>query len=169
MDRRTVLRASLGAATALLGGCLTGGPGQGDETTTEEAGDGTTTTNERTTTTESAPSPTLVDSTFEITDAGCGTETSTATIERSASEKRVVVTGAVTGPNACYRAKLAGAEYDPTNDVLRVHVETVDTSGEHEVCAQCQTKIDYEATFSFDGGLPGEVEVQHDGDVVSGN
>ena len=143
MNRRELLtRTGALLGTVSLGGCLSRyGVPDGD-------GEGT-----------DRPA-TLVDESFKITNAGCGQQTSEATV--AFENGSVVVTGTIPGSNACYVAKLADASFDPEESALDVTVASVDDSGENEVCADCITEIGYEATFEFDGGLPATVTVVHE-------
>jgi predicted secreted protein len=94
---------------------------------------------------------------FDVTDAGCGVEREAAAVAFDADA--VSVTGTTSGADACRSARLADATYDASTDRFDVVVETyrAETGG----CAQCITEIDYEATASFSGGLPGTVVVTH--------
>ncbi|WP_132058046.1 hypothetical protein [Halorussus amylolyticus] len=142
MNRRELLTrtgALLGAAS--LGGCLGQypNPGTGDQTTDD--------------------SPTLADESFEVTDSECGQGSNEATV--SFEDESVVVTGTITGSDACQTGTLADTSYDPDEGILDVTVATEERE-DTEVCAECITDIDYEATFEFAGGLPDEVSVTHD-------
>ncbi|USZ69528.1 hypothetical protein NGM10_07285 [Halorussus salilacus] len=144
MNRRGLLTrtgALLGIAS--LGGCLSrytdDVPGDDEETESR---------------------PTLADDSFEMTDAGCGSETNEATVEFE--DESVVVTGTIPGSNACHVARLADAGYDPASGLLELTVESVEDRGEDEACADCIAEIDYEATFEFEGGLPESVTVTHE-------
>ncbi|MFC3478209.1 hypothetical protein [Halobacterium litoreum] len=129
MRRRTVLAA---ASTLLTAGCLGAGGGDGPS------------------------GPGLVDTDFELVDAGCGVERESASV--SASDGVVTVAGTTTAPNGCYTAELADAtDADGELRVVVAAVEREDVQG----CAQCITELDYEATATFDGGLPERVVVVH--------
>lgn len=142
MNRRDLL-ARTGAllGTVSLGGCLSRYEVPG--------GDG-----------EETDRPTLVDESFEITNAGCGQQTNEAAVEFA--DDSVVVTGTVPGANACYVAELADASFDHEEGTLDVTVASVEDAEEDEACADCIAEIDYEATFAFDGGLPATVNVVHE-------
>ncbi|MFC7081610.1 hypothetical protein [Halorussus caseinilyticus] len=172
MERREMLArfgAVLGAGS--LGGCLSRYEdiaGDGGETTTAETTDdgqptdgGRTTTPERTTegTTTLDAQSTLTDTAFEVTSAGCGEPKSEASVEfRNGT---TVVTGTVSGSNACYTATLADASYDPETGTLEVTVASAQKEGA-DACAQCIVAIEYEATFSFEGDPPATVNVVHE-------
>ncbi len=113
-----------------------------------------------------ASPPAITDTAFEIRDQGCGNGSQRATVQTDESESRVVVEGAATAPNACYTAELADATYDAEADALSVAVRTFERE-DAEVCAQCLTTIEYTATVSFEGGLPGRVSVRHDETTVN--
>ena len=146
MDRREML-ARTGAllGTVSLGGCLS----RYDDV---PVGDGETT--ERST-------PTLASRSFRMTDAGCGQQTSEATVEFRRETPTVAVTGTIPGPNTCHEASLGDASYDPEEGTLDVTVVTAAREGS-DGCAQCIVELDYEATFQFDGGLPATVTVTHE-------
>lgn len=74
----------------------------------------------------------------------------------------VVVSGTVVGNNGCYLARLGAVTYDPGHDTCRVVVEAYDASEPAQLCTECITTVEYEATVAFEGGLPGTVEVVHD-------
>jgi hypothetical protein len=161
MDRRTLL-ARFGAVlgTASLGGCLSQYEdiaGDAGETTT----DGTETaepTTERATT--AIQRPKLADSSFELLDGGCGRPTDEASVTFESDGGTVSVEGTISGSNACYVAKLADASYDSETGTFDVTVVSMQKEGA-EACAQCIVELDYEATFTFEGGLPAEVRVRH--------
>ena len=164
MDRRKLLgRFGAVLGTASLGGCLsrydeiaggTDGTTTGTTATTvaEETGPETTAT----TTTQPV---TLGDTSFEITDTGCGQPTSEAGVSFD-EENAITITGTISGSNACYTATLADVSYDPETGALEVTVSSMQKQGA-EACAQCIVEIDYEATVSFEGGLPATVRVVH--------
>ena len=146
MDRRELLtRTGALLGTVSLGGCLS----RYDEI--PGGGGGTTTS-----------SPTLAERSFEMTSAGCGNPTNEASVAFDSERSTVVVTGTISAQNACHRAKLAGASYDPETGTLSVTVATTPREGT-QACAQCIFEIDYEATFRFEGGLPVSISVTHDG------
>lgn len=118
------------------------------------------TTTESTTSTTS-PEPSLGESSLRVTDAGCGSQDAGGA-EVSFDEQSIVVTGTVVGNNGCYRARLADVSYESSSDTCRVVVEAYDASDPDEMCTQCITTIDYEASVAFDGGLPETVDVVHD-------
>lgn len=165
MDRRELLT-SFGAAlgTASLGGCLSQYEdiaGEAGETTTDEQD---TTTDEQDTTTDEQDTTeqelTLADTSFEITDRGCGQPGSEASISFEAGDGSVGVTGTIPGASACYIAELADTSYDAESGTLEVTVASMQEEGA-DMCADCITEIDYEATVSFEGGLPANVRVVH--------
>lgn len=100
--------------------------------------------------------PALADRTFEVTKRGCGNEVDEATVSFRGD---VVVTGTITGSDACKTARLVTAEV--RDGAFHVLVGTTDESGA-DVCAQCLTEIDYEAGFEFEGELPEKVVVEHE-------
>ncbi|MXR21618.1 hypothetical protein [Halobacterium bonnevillei] len=105
--------------------------------------------------------PSYEDTSFEVTDAGCGGPAEAAAVSFDESHESVAVSGTTSGPNGCYLARVADATYDASGDEFRLVVEAYDDADPDEGCTQCITEIDYEATASFDGGLPGRVVVVH--------
>lgn len=101
----------------------------------------------------------LTDTGFAVTDAGCGSEREAASVAFDADTGTVAVTGTTSAPNTCYSARLADAAYDGGADEFRVTVEAFEA--EQGGCGECITEVDYEATASFAGGLPGRVVVVH--------
>jgi len=142
--------AAVGAA--FLAGCLDGGPaGDGDDG--DDGGDGGPYDSP-----SGTPESTLVDSEFEVTSVMSGTATQAADV--SFEDGTVAVEGTTTGNDGCYTAELRDASYEDGR--LTVTVEAVDDSEEDQACTQALVEIDYEATFQFEGGLPGSVAVRHD-------
>jgi hypothetical protein len=159
MDRRELLtRFGAVLGTASLGGCLgryrdaVGGVG---ETTTDSTTQGTTTTQ------TTAQPPTLADTSFELLDGGCGQPTSDASVAFAEAENGVTVTGTVSGSNTCYTAKLVDASYDPETGTLDLTVASMQKE-DAGACGQCIVEIEYEATATFEGGLPDSVRVVHE-------
>jgi hypothetical protein len=84
-------------------------------------------------------------------------------------ENTVVVTGTITGHNGCMTAALGSASYDPETDELSVGVVTTRREGtENQFCTQEVVALGYEATFTFEGGIPHSASVSHDGEGVLG-
>ena len=152
MDRRELLT-SCGAVigTAALGGCLNRYEemaGEAGETTQGDDGGATD------------QPPTLADTSFELLDSGCGQPRNEASVSFAEGDGAVGVTGTISASSACYVAELADASYDAETGTLEVTVASVEKDGA-DACAQCITEIDYEATFTFEGGLPASVRVVH--------
>jgi hypothetical protein len=137
MKRRDVIAS---ASAVLVAGCT--GPAADDG----QSGDDT---------------PTYADTSFEVTDAGCGGPAEAAAVSFDETDESVAVSGTTSGPDGCYLARVADATYDASGDEFRLVVEAYDDADPDEGCTQCITEIDYEATASFDGGLPGRVVVVH--------
>jgi len=135
MRRRTVLAAVAAAATA---GCARL-PAAG-------SGDGTT------------ARPGVSDSSFSVTDAGCGVVREAASV--SAGEGAVSVSGTTTVRDGCRTARLGSARV-ADGELLRVVVASIEREGV-ESCAQCLTEVDYEASVTVAGGLPERAVVVHD-------
>jgi hypothetical protein len=84
--------------------------------------------------------------------------------EFNEDDRSIVVTGTVIGSDGCATARLAEAAVE--DGALEVDIETVDTGG--EMCTQQLVAIRYTATLSFDGEIPNEVSVSHDGESIMG-
>ncbi len=84
--------------------------------------------------------------------------------EFNEDEGTILVTGTVIGSDGCATARLAEAAIE--DGALSVDVETVDTGG--GMCTQALVAIEYETTVTFDGEIPNEISVSHDGEGVMG-
>lgn len=152
MKRRALLATGGSALGALLAGCTSDGTGDGGSQTP-------------------SPSPTdapprVTSRSFTASDPTCGGQVEKASVSSESSDGyRVVVTGTTSTPTPCYRAELQSATYDGERDELTVTVVTAETDA--EMCAQCIAEIDYEASVSFENGLPETVVVRHDGERVT--
>lgn len=155
MRRRQFLAGSL--AGLGLAGCVGRSPGGGTDTETETG----------------TPMPTLVGSDLQVNSNECGQQVDQATVSFDPEGRTVAVEGVVWGSDTCHTARLADATYTPDTDRLTVRVvATVPETTETQACGQCIVEIAYEATCSFDGGLPGTVRVVHgrgDGERVVTN
>lgn len=78
----------------------------------------------------------------------------------SGADATVSVSGTTSAQNGCYTAELAEVTYDSDANELRVVVAAVERGGV-EGCLQCITELDYDASVSFDDGLPERVVVVH--------
>lgn len=113
-------------------------------------------------------SPSLVDSSFTVTNVGPGVETNDTDISFERDSNVVVVTGTIPGSDGCKTAKLDSAAYDDATDTLTVSVVTTDREGtEDKACTQSIIEIDYEARFTFEGGLPTVASISHDGQGIA--
>lgn len=83
-----------------------------------------------------------------------------ASVEFDAAEKKVVVTGTVITSDPCHVAELGKTEYDRRANELFVTVEAKRKEGA-DACVSCVGAIRYEATFTFDEGVPQSVQVAH--------
>lgn len=190
MKRRTLLRAAAGGALGLAG-CLSDGAGgepvetddptgatdtdtptdtdRPADTVSEPGGDGSDTPSgtpsdtppgTATGTPDDEPSATpsgVADTGLKVTDSGCGTQTDEASV--AFDEGTVTVTGTIWGSDACYTAVLSDVSLD--GGALTVVVAAERDADEDTACADCIAEVDYQATVTFDGGLPAEVTVVH--------
>ncbi|GAA0210286.1 hypothetical protein [Halobaculum roseum] len=159
MDRRTVLTLVAGAGSTALAGCTGGGgSGGGDEPTTEPSETPTKTPAGTGPPTDTGTgSPSVVDRSFARTgDASEPGESASVAFGGDA----VTVSGVISGKNGCMQASLKSVEYDADADELRVRVETVREGG--DVCTQQIVYREYEASVTFEGGLPTSVVVEHE-------
>ncbi|QLH75844.1 hypothetical protein HZS55_00365 [Halosimplex rubrum] len=116
---------------------------------------------------DSEPSATpsgVADSSLDVTDSGCGTETDDASVDFDADGGSLSVTGTIWGADTCHTAVLSDVRLD--GGALTVVVDSESDAGTDTACGQCITEIDYEATVELDGALPREVTVvhRHDGE-----
>jgi hypothetical protein len=154
MRRRELLSAVGAAVGSALAGCTGSGgpdPGTGGGSADDDAGgddsDGT----------ETPATPAMTDQSLAGID-GCP-ERNGASV--SWSETTVTITGCITGRNGCAVPVLGSAAYDAAADELSVTVTTEqDDSG--GACTQALTDLGYEATMTFEDGLPGRVVVSHE-------
>ncbi|MFB6301947.1 MAG: hypothetical protein ABEH78_03700 [Haloferacaceae archaeon] len=138
-----------GALAALAAGCAGRSPG-GE--TRSPAGTPSST--------ESPPA--LVDSHLRVLESGCGKQVDEASVSFDPDAPAVGVEGTIWGSDTCHTARLADATYAPDADRLTVRVVSVrPETTETPVCGQCIVEIEYAATCSFSGGLPGTVRVVH--------
>ncbi|MFB6180231.1 MAG: hypothetical protein ABEI77_10975 [Halorientalis sp.] len=106
-----------------------------------------------------------VDFSFTSRSPKCGTGEDDVDISFDTEAGEVSLDGVISGDDLCKRAQLASVDYDEQADELSVSVETVDQDeckdGEM-ASGQCLVDIPYEATFSFDDGVPSQASVSHD-------
>lgn len=174
MHRRQLLSAVGALTTLVLAGCTgsgapspdrddDGSSGSPTETTTPTADDSSTPAD------DSTPDRQLELESRELTvvDAGSGQQRDEAEIDFRQEANEVLVTGLIWGSDGCKTAHLAEATYDTDEDRLSVAVATRDREDAGGACTQAIVEIDYEATFGFANGTPGEVTVSHDGRRVA--
>ncbi|PSQ16941.1 hypothetical protein BRD00_09160 [Halobacteriales archaeon QS_8_69_26] len=150
MKRREFLGSIAAAAgTGALAGCLSSPGGGGDDGDDGDGGGG--------------GSPSVSDRSIETTDAACG---SGGDASVSYEDESVLVRGSLSASDPCHHAELKSAEYDAGSDTLTVSVAAVENE-DADMCSQCVAAVDYEARIEFDGGLPGSVVVEHDGQEVT--
>ncbi|MFP4633025.1 MAG: hypothetical protein ACOCT0_00700 [Halobacteriota archaeon] len=158
MDRRGFLVSALSLST-LSAGCLDGEALEDEPPDADDGGgedeDDDSSTGYRLSSTE-----------FEVTSRVPGNAVDSASVEFDAGGRTVSVEGVVSGSTSCKTAELEDVEYDDVEDVLSVRLVTVDMEDADEVCNPTFTEIGYTASAAFAGGLPYDVEVYHDGDLV---
>lgn len=150
MNRRTLLqRAGIVGATLLAGCSSSGSPGgesPDPETDTEDP--------------DASQSPVLETTEFSVDGRSGGSQRDEATVRFDG--QRVVVEGVIWGSDGCKTATLLDSAYDRATDTHTVTVGTTDREDAGEMCTQALVEIEYTATATFEGGLPGRVVVRHD-------
>jgi hypothetical protein len=124
----------------------------GSDGSNDQTDDGSGDSTDETTTAK----PALVNSSFEIVSAGCGTNS--GTINTSFTDHTVRVTGSIRGENSCYTAELTNTSFK--QGTLTVTVRSFETESS-DVCAMCLKNIEYESIHTFEGGLPKQVVIIH--------
>lgn len=170
MMRRSLLAFSTGLAGIIAAGCL-GGPGSDDnpenseeatETDNSEEATGSKETEERGTETENTA--TDFETSFEVRDVDyIGTPTQRASV--TFDNHIVNVTGAVSGSNSCYTARLGGMMIK--DQTLVVQVESFEDAAEDEGCRDAIVEIEYHMSVKITGELPASVRVEHNGKHVT--
>lgn len=156
MNRRRFIAVAAVTTTTAVAGCLSDEPaGGGPDQPTDEPTDEPTAT--------PTPSPNgreLTDSSFEVTAVECGNDFGHHDV--TTGDDTVTVDGVLDGRNTCYTAELVRGTYESDTDTLSVEVEA--REGEDDCMGgQCIVEIHYTATFEFDGGTPGRIEVEQRG------
>lgn len=77
----------------------------------------------------------------------------------------VTVSGTIQGYNTCYTARLDETTIE--NRMLTVNIDSYEDSDENEGCGLSLIGIKYKGTVEFDGDLPTEVTVKHNGKHVT--
>lgn len=104
--------------------------------------------------------PTMSTTDFTVLQVESGTEVDEASV--GFQETTVSVTGTIWGADGCTTAELASADYDPDSGELTVEIATKKEESTGDVaCTQAIVEIDYEATVTFENGLPDRVVVTH--------
>lgn len=98
----------------------------------------------------------VTDRSLDVLDSACGSRVDDASVS---FDDGVTVTGTIWGNDACHTATLEDVDY--AADSLTVVVAAEDDSGADEMCGQCITEIEYEASAAVDDGGPDEVVVVH--------
>jgi len=159
MNRRDVLRKTVAlAGVGTLAGCLNdgsgddGGDGGGGGSDGGDGGDGGVTTEE--------PTPSIDSSSIATQGANCMSDDASAGAEVSSDSMIVTVAGTIEAPDPCHAATIADAGYDGDADALAL---TVGYESDGDMCSDCVGAVEYEATVTFTGRLPGSVTVDHEG------
>jgi hypothetical protein len=164
MERRQFLRRTTAVGALGLAGCISDENDDPSGTGGADGGDGDTPTETAPPTEMPTATPETVsvaDRSIETVDSGChsGGE-SGHSVQESEDSQTVTISGTIVTPTPCYEATFETLEYDADADTLTVVVGSdPDDSG---ACIECVGAVDYEATVSFEGGLPGSVDVSHD-------
>ncbi|WP_224447788.1 hypothetical protein [Haloprofundus salilacus] len=157
MDRRTFLARTTVLAAVGLAGCTS--TGTGDESDGDGGGDDGGEWSTDSGNGSGGSGQTITDRTFERT--GECDQPSSATVTRDGDT--VVVEGCIRGRNGCSVAVLDSVQYDAAEDRLSVVVATNVEREDDEVCTQALVSRGYEVRVEFENGLPGNVDVIHDG------
>jgi hypothetical protein len=150
VQRRRLLAALAGLAAGSAG-CV------------ETAGDDPATPDDGATETPTDDEVRIVDESFTAREGDCGTGEDAASVSFDGDAVRV--DGSLAAPTPCHGAALAGTRLADDGDRLVVAVDPTDPG--QEVCVQCLGAVPYDATVRFEGRLPEEVRVEHDGTVVT--
>lgn len=192
VNRRALLAVTAAATSCAIGGCLDGGSTDGTPTATaggdgqaaptptggtstdgpdggsgtEEPDDPQTPTDrsddQGTPTRTASGEPELVDQEIDIQEVECGGSGENY-YEVDVDDGVVTVDGSIGGNNACYSARVDAAEYDADEDRFDLVVRSFEDRDDDEACTDCIVDVYYRATFTFEGGEPGEVKVEHVG------
>jgi hypothetical protein len=95
-------------------------------------------------------------------ECGQGEDDVDITFDDEAGEVRL--DGVISGSDLCKRASLVAVEHDESAGRVSATIEAVDQDRcqDGDVAAgQCIVDIEYEATFTFDDGIPSEASVSH--------
>lgn len=160
MNRRRVLKSSP-LALGLLTGCLGGpegsdGSGETDQTDEEPTESPTPTHQSDTQTT------TPMETEFKVIEVRTSSEEESASV--AFDDGTVTVTGAISGSNGCYTARLD--EVVRETDRLIVRVESYEDADTDQDCTQAAVIIEYRAVVPVDSPLE-SVSVEHNGEVIA--
>lgn len=168
MHRRQVLSAVGAVAVFGLAGCTGGDAPAAERDDDDASGTRSPSPTETTDGTSTPPQRIELEShEFTVVDRESGQQRDDARIGYRTETNEVSVEGTIWGTNGCKTAHLARATYDADEDRLSVAVVTRDRADATEACTQALVEIDYEATFTFSNGTPGEVAVSHDERTVA--
>jgi hypothetical protein len=153
MDRRKFLRRTSALGALTLAGCIA-----------DEEANGTT-TNTSTPGSTGDVTPAVTGSSIERTDNGCASGHSDyASTAIDDGTMTVTFSGRVTTGNPCHQPTLERTTYDAEADTLTV---ALGTEAEDGVCVDCVGYVDFSGTVEFEGDVPGDVEIVHDGETLT--
>jgi hypothetical protein len=161
MKRRALLAAAAGLLPTVAG-CVSSGGGGAPSTESPSTTTAPSTTDDASSPTDTpcpSSTPSLVDHSFERREE-CA-DPGGATVVFGSCD--VAVTGCIRGPDGCSVPALGDVRYDADADVLTVLVTVEREADEDTVCTQAIVDLGYAVTATFEGGLPGTVEVVHEG------
>lgn len=92
---------------------------------------------------------------------GSPTERASVTFEN----QTVNITGAVSGSNSCYTARLDAVTIE--DRALVVQIESFEDAAENEGCRDAIVEIEYQMSIKITGELPPSVRVEHNGEHVT--
>jgi len=186
--RRFIQVAASAGAVGVLAGCTQDQGGSDSDETDDGTDEGrtseesTTTEAETTATAEGSQATTTaersggdrtrtgtrdgVDYSISITGSRCGNGAEDNEVDDIAFDEEaveIVVTGTIDAATPCEVVDASAIDHDESGGHVTVTVATVEPANDPDVCQQCLGALDYEATLAFDGSIPSEASVVHDG------
>lgn len=96
-----------------------------------------------------------------IREASCGNLTNSATIICHSESSQVIVSGTISGEDACQTVVIETATYTSATETLDVVIATETKNPTGQVCSACIYEIDYEAFITLQEHTPTTVVVHH--------